>query len=349
MSLTLITGAPGWVGTRLVQLLLEGKQEPFTEAKAEDQRRIRCLVMPDLDPSALGKSEQLEIIRGNLCNLEEVQSFCKEAQGATLFHCAGLIHPKIFVRNLFDVNVQGTKNLLQAAEDNRIRRVIVVSSNSPIGVNPRRDHLFDEGSPYNPYMSYGRSKMLMEKVVHEYQSRGRLETVILRPTWFYGPCQPERQTTFFRMIKNGKSPIVGDGENLRSMVYIDNLCQALYLSEQNSKANGQTYWVADKRPYSMNEIIDTVERLMEQEFGLKVKHKRLKLPYLASEVAQLCDGMLQMVGLYQQKIHVLSEMNKTIACSVEKAQRELGYMPKIELEEGMRRSLAWCIEKGIAL
>lgn len=349
MSLTLITGAPGWVGTRLVQLLLEGNQEFLAEAGPEGQRRIRCLVMPDLDLSGLGNSERLEIVRGDLRNLEEVKSFCKEAHGATLFHCAGLVHPKMFVRDLFDVNVRGTKNLLQAAEDHQIRRVIVVSSNSPIGVNPRRDHLFDERSPYNPYMSYGRSKMLMEQVVHEYQSRGCLETVILRPTWFYGPCQPERQTTFFRMIKNGQAPIVGDGENLRSLVYIDNLCQALYLSEQNPKANGQTYWVADKRPYSMNEIVDTVERLMEQEFGLQVKHKRLKLPYVVSEVAQLSDAIIQMVGLYQQKIHVLSEMNKTIACSVEKAQRELGYLPKIELEEGMRRSLAWCIEKGIDL
>ncbi len=60
-------------------------------------------------------------------------------------------------------------------------------------------------------------------------------------------------------------------------------------------------------------------------------------------------GLIQRLGLYQQKIHVLSEMNKNIACSVEKAQRELGYAPTVELEEGMRRSLAWCQAHGIAL
>ncbi len=198
-------------------------------------------------------------------------------------------------------------------------------------------------------MSYGRSKMQMEQTVHEYQKRGKLETVILRPTWFYGPCQPERQTTFFRMIRSGKSPIVGDGTNLRSMVYIDNLCQALLLAESTPAANGQTYWVADRHPYPMTEIIDTVERLMEQEFGLKVAHKRLKLPYIAGDIAQLCNSLIQSIGMYQQKIHVLSEMNKTIACSIARAERELGYNPQIELEEGMRRSLAWCIEQGIAL
>jgi len=99
----------------------------------------------------------------------------------------------------------------------------------------------------------------------------------------------------------------------------------------------------------MNEIVDTVERLMEIEFGLDVAHKRLRLPSLAGEIAWLADAFIQTLGLYQQNIHVLSEMNKTIACSVEKAQKELGYAPKVGLEEGMRRSLAWCVAKGIDL
>jgi nucleoside-diphosphate-sugar epimerase len=154
---------------------------------------------------------------------------------------------------------------------------------------------------------------------------------------------------FFSMIKNGMAPILGDGGNLRSMVYIDNLCQAILLSEFNPRANGQAYWIADRRPYAMAEIIDTVERLMETEFGMVVKHKRLRLPAFAGEIAQIGDTLIQGLGVYQQKIHVMSEMNKTIACSIEKAQNELGYQPLVELEEGMRRSLAWCVEKGIRI
>jgi nucleoside-diphosphate-sugar epimerase len=349
MMLTMITGAPGWIGTRLVRTLLQGTPDGLSTAKLECQPHVRCLVMPGLDASALCLSDQLEIFRGDLRNLDAVRAFCRGAEGATLFHCAGVVHPLRFVREFMEVNVRGTQHLLHAAEDVGVRRVVVLSSNSPAGVNPRRDHRFDEGSPYNPYMSYGRSKMLMEQAVHEVQARGRLETVILRPTWFYGPDQPERQTTFFRMIKNGTVPIVGDGENLRSMTYIDNLCQAMLLSEHNPVANGQTYWVADSRPYSMNEIVDTVERLMETEFGIPVAHKRLRLPSLAGSIAHLSDGMIQKLGLYHQKIHVLSEMDKTIACSVEKARRELGYVPTIDLEEGVRRSIAWCLAQGMLL
>jgi nucleoside-diphosphate-sugar epimerase len=348
MMLNLITGAPGWIGTRLVRTLL-GRSDAFSTSEPVYRHHVRCLVLPNLDVSALCLSDQVEIIRGDLRNLDAVRAFCHGAEGATLFHCAGVIHPSRFVREYLEVNVQGTQHLLRAAEDVGVQQAIVLSSNSPAGVNLRRDHRFDEKSPYNPYMGYGRSKMLMEQAVHEVQSRGKLETVILRPTWFYGPGQPERQTAFFRMIKNGTVPIVGDGENLRSMTYIDNLCQAMLLSAHNPIANGQTYWVADSQPYSMNEIVDTVERLMETEFGLLVAHRRLRLPSLVGDVAYLIDLLLQKLGLYHQKIHVLSEMNKTIACSVEKAQRELGYIPAVDLEEGMRRSLAWCAAQGIVL
>jgi nucleoside-diphosphate-sugar epimerase len=349
MTLTLITGAPGWIGTRLVLTLLEGLPVLPGGQSVDSRDPIRCLVLPGADISGLGQPGRVEIVRGDLRNPQDAKDFCRGARGATLIHCAGIVHPRLFVRDFYAVNVAGTRHLMQAAEDAGVRRVVALSSNSPIGANPRRDHLFDESSPYHPYQGYGRSKMLMEQVVQEFQRRGCLETVILRPNWFYGPNQPERQTTFFRMIKNGGAPIAGDGGNLRSMVYIDNLCQAILLSAAASAANGQTYWVADSRPYSMNEIVDTVERLMETEFGMRVAHRRQKLPSAACELAGVADGIIQKLGLYQQKVHVLSEMNKTIACSVEKARQELGYAPTVALEEGMRRSLAWCAEHGMVI
>jgi nucleoside-diphosphate-sugar epimerase len=348
MAMLLVTGVPGWIGTRLVRTLLD--EYPTDSAWASTSvYHIRCLVLPDADLSAYELSNQVEIVRGDLRDPHSLKAFCRGADGATLYHCAGIIHPKLFVREFFEVNARGTQNLISAAEEAGVRQMIVLSSNSPAGTNPSREHRFDENSPFNPYMGYGHSKMLMEQAVHQAQRRGRLQTVILRPTWFYGPDQPERQTTFFRMIKNGAAPILGDGGNVRSMTYIDNLCQAMRLSANHPIAHGQTYWIADECPYSMNEIVDTVERLMETEFGLKVAHKRLRLPALAGDAAYWGDRFIQMAGLYQQKIHVLSEMNKTIACSVEKAKKELGYAPAIALEEGMRRSLAWCIEQGIPL
>ena len=344
-DLVLVTGALGWLGVSLVEALVKGLADCKGLNQPAENQRIRCLILPQQDGSRLKSiSERIEVVTGDLRNRKDCERFCEGARGATLFHTAGIIHPQR-VAEFYQVNVEGTKNLLDAAIRAGVKRAVAVSSNSPCGCNPHPDRLFDETSPYNPYMNYGRSKMLMELAVRERQESGKIETVLIRAPWFYGPNQPPRQTLFLRMIRDGKGPIVGSGNNLRSMAYTDNLCQGLLLAGMSEKAAGQIYWIADERPYSMKEIIDTVERLLENEFGQKCSHKRLRLPGVASEIALLVDALMQGAGLYNQKIHVLSEMNKTIACSIAKARRELGYEPQIVLEEGMRRSLRWVFEK----
>jgi nucleoside-diphosphate-sugar epimerase len=341
----LVTGAPGWLGSRLVQSLALGLADDDRFPKPSGERRIRCLVLPGEDAGSLQKiSPGVEVITGDVRNTADCLRFCEGAKDAALIHIAGMIHPRR-VREFYEINTTGTEKLLDAAIGAGVARVVAVSSNSPCGFNPHRDHLFDETSPYHPYLNYGRSKMKMELAVKDRASQ--IGTVIIRAPWFYGPNQPPRQTLFFQMIRDGKAPIVGGGTCLRSMAYVDNLCQGLLLAAATERANGEIYWIADRKPYSMNEVIDTVERLLETEFGQKCAHKRLRLPGLASSVARVMDASLQALGLYHQKIHVLGEMDQSIACSVEKAEAELGYRPTVALEEGMRRSLQWCRDQGI--
>jgi nucleoside-diphosphate-sugar epimerase len=344
-NLALVTGAAGWLGSRLVGALVQGLPECHWLPRPNPRLRVRCLVLPGEDASLIEElGDRVEIARGDITRAADCAKLCEGANGAVLFHVAGIIHPRRRA-DFYRVNVDGTRNALEAALATGVRRAVVMSSNSPCGTNPHPDHVFDEESPYRPYMHYGRSKMLMEQAVASYQRAGKIETVIIRAPWFYGPNQPPRQSLFFRMIRDGKGPLVGGGGYRRSMAYVDNLCQGLILAAAVPAASGRTYWIADERPYAMSEIIDTVERLLETEFGQKCVHKRMRLPGLASEVAWMADTMLQGLGLYHQKIHVLSEMNKTIACSVEKAKAELGYRPVVALEEGMRRSLQWVWQK----
>lgn len=343
-KLVLITGAGGWLGSRLVESLVHGLPDHAALREPRQDLRLRLLLLPGQDGAALRRhSDRIEIVTGDIRRADDCAKFCADAKGATLFHTAGIIHPKR-VSEFYAINRDGTANLLDAAINAGLKRAVIVSSNSPCGCNPHPDHLFDELSPFNPYMGYGRSKMEMELVVRERATE--IETVLIRAPWFYGPNQPPRQTLFFQMVRDGKAPIVGAGNNLRSMAYVDNLCQGLILAAITERANGQVYWIADRKPYSMNEIIDTIERLLETEFGYKCAHKRMRLPGITSEVAWLADKTLQALGLYHQKIHVLSEMNKTIACSVTRAEAELGYQPAVALEEGMRRSLKWCAGNG---
>lgn len=342
-----VTGALGWCGKRLVRLLANGFDCPALVHMPRPER-IRCAILPGEDPTELKLiGPGIEVVPCDVRSEFDCQRLVAGMGGAALIHTAGIIHPRR-VREFFDVNRDGTRRLVEAAANARLARAVVVSSNSPIGCNPHSDHVFDEHSGYNPYMGYGRSKMEMERQVAAIHTSGRIEAVVVRPPWFYGPDQPRRQTLFFTMIKEGRAPIVGDGSNRRSMVYVDNLAQGLVLAAASDRAAGQTYWIADARPYAMTEIIDTIERVMEHNFGMAVKHGRLKLPNLASTAARAVDATLQAVGLYNQKIHVLSEMNQTISCDIGRARRELGYDPTVALEEGMRRSIQDLLDRGLA-
>jgi nucleoside-diphosphate-sugar epimerase len=343
---TLITGAPGWLGTRFVRLLVNGIADVPGMAAPENHRQIRCLVLRGTPARTLQEiSPTVQVFEGDVRDPRSMDDFFRGAENAVVFHLTGMIHPKR-IHELYDINVGGIQNVLKGALSAGARRLIAISSNSPAGFNPFPNHLFDESSPDNPYLNYGKSKKQMEDLLQEAFDSRKIDTVILRPCWFYGPGQPPRQTRFFRMIRDGKVPIVGSGESKRSLSYIDNICQALILAEKAEAARGRIYWIADRRPYTMNEIVGTIENLLEQEFGKRVAHRRMRLPGVVSEIAFMLDKMIQGVGLYNQSLHVLSEMNKTIACSIALAQKELGYDPKIDLKEGMRRSIRWCLDHG---
>ncbi len=346
-ELAIVTGVPGWLGSSLVEALIRGLPD-VESLSAPADRPVRALTLPGNDVSELqALSKQLTFVEGNLATGAGLDKLMEGAKGATVFHIAGVIHPTSGRKEFYQVNLEGTRHMLKAAASAGVKRFVHVSSNSPIGCNRSANIIdsFDEKSSYNPYMHYGLSKKMAEDLVNEAHVGG-METVIIRPPWFYGPRQPPRQTLFFSMIKNGKMPIVGSGENLRSMAYVDNICQGLMLCENIDRANGKTYWIADERPYTMNEIVDTVESVLEKDFNISCAHKRTRLPAIASDVAFLVDGTLQGIGLYHQKFHVLSEMNKNIACKIDLAKAELGYNPKVALAEGMRRSIKWILERG---
>jgi hypothetical protein len=98
-----------------------------------------------------------------------------------------------------------------------------------------------------------------------------------------------------------------------------------------------------------NGEIGTVETVLRRDFGIAVSGRRLRLPSITGDVARMCDWLLQSAGLYDQRVHVMSEMNLTIACSIDKAQQRLGYRPAVALEEGMRRSVEWVLSKGMTI
>lgn len=340
---TLVTGATGWLGRRLVSALVDGLPECAALATPPPRQEVRALVLPDDDASPVA-ARGVVCVPGDLTRPSSLRRFVDGARGGTLFHCAGVIHPKR--ASGFDaVNAAGTRALLEAAAEAGVRRVIHVSSNSPFGAGRDPRDRFDEQRAYRPYLGYGRSKMLAERAAWDAAARGGLEVVVVRVPWFYGPGQPERQTRFFSLVRRGWFPIPGDGTQLRSMAYVDDVCQGLLLAERTRSAAGEAFWIADARPYPLREIADTVARVL-RDAGYTVATSSWRLPGWVSDVARVADRTLQFAGGYDARVHVLSELNLTIACSIDKARTRLGYAPTLELEEGMRRSVAWVHAQG---
>lgn len=332
-----VTGAGGWLGRNLVRAL------------AEDRERIRCLVQHDAEATLLELvSDAVEPVVGDVRDATVLAELFEGMAGATVFHAAAVIHPDGRTRQLFDVNVGGTDAVLDAARRAGSGRVLHVSSNSPFGANPTPTHRFTEDSPTNPYLAYGASKLEAERLVQRAHDRGDLETVILRPPWFYGPHQPERQTTWLRTVRRGRFPLVGDGANRRSMVFTGNLVHSLLRAEVATAAPGRAYWIADAEPYAMTDVLATVRRAFEAE-GLPVSGGQPRLPRLAGVVAERGDRLLQATGRYVQALHVLGELKDTIACDISRARDEIGYDPPTSLFEGMRASIRWCRAHGEAL
>jgi nucleoside-diphosphate-sugar epimerase len=341
-SATVITGAAGWLGRALVHHL-------GTESGAYQRHgTIRALVLNEGEAAAVhAVSDRVETIIGSVTEPSSLDAlFAGLPDDTDVIHTAGVIHPAK-VSDFFAVNATGAANVASAVHRAGIRRLVHVSSNSPFGTNASDADTFRAHEPYNPYLGYGESKMQGELAVLAQVKLG-LDAVIVRPPWFYGPLQPPRQTTFFRLVRRGKFPKFGAGNQRRSMVYLDNLVQGIVRAELTPATTGRGYWIADARPYTVNEIIATVGRALTDE-GYDVKPGAMALPVIAGRVAERADRILQRTGRYQQQLHVMGEMAHSIACDIDAAQSELGYAPHYELYEGMRQSIEWCRREGLEL
>jgi nucleoside-diphosphate-sugar epimerase len=334
-----VTGASGWLGQNLVRALAPARERVRVLVPAADQGATLELV-----------SRSVEVVVGDVRDPAALDRLFDGTDGAgtTVFHAAGVIHPAGRTRELFDVNVGGTQLVLDRARRHGARRLLHVSSNSPFGANDHPTDRFTEDSPFDPYLSYGKSKLEAEELVRAAAERGDVDAVILRPPWFYGPYQPARQTQWLATVRRGRFPLVGDGRQQRSMVFTGNLVHGLLRAEATPGVAGRAYWIADAEPHPLREVFATVRRAFEAE-GLPVSGGQPRLPRLAGVVAERVDRVLQGAGRYSQAIHVLGELKDTIACDISRARTELGYDPPTDLFEGMRASIRWGLERGQAL
>lgn len=316
----LLTGAPGWLGSRLLDELLRAGRD------------VRCLVHPAVDASALEKS--CEIVRADIRDARALAGSCEGI--GSVFHLAAIIH-SVRTSVIEEINVSGTRNIVAEAARAGVHRLVFMSSNAAQG--SLDGGLMTESGQTKPTSAYGKSKLRCEQIVRAIEGK-LLTTTIVRCPMFYGPGQPARMTKLMKIVRGGRPPVFGEGKNLRSMAYVDNVVAGLLLAESSARAAGQTYWLADERPYTTLEVFDAIAA------ALGVKARPLHLPELIARTCRVADEAIERIGLHSMNVHVVGESIQDIACSIEKARSELGYRPSVEIEEGFRRAVAWCRERG---
>lgn len=310
----LITGFPGWLANRMVDILINGDRN----GRFAVDRPIRLLVLPSFKGMRFGLPENLEIVYGDLKDKHSLRDALRGV--SAVYHCAGAIYPPK-IDTLYDVNWRGTKNLVDACIESGVRRIVSMGTDSICGYG-REKRFFDENTPARPYKNYGKSKYLAERYILEKTKDGFIDGTSLRGFWFFGPYMPDRNQSLVTMMTWPRQLIFGDGKNVRSLTHIDNVVQAFVKCEKEPKSFGKWYWITDKK---FDTTIDEIFRTMGEKMGRP--YKPLYIPPVLCEFFSLADIAISWTGYLQSTIHAAGKFHKDIAGDHRPAQRDFGYEP----------------------
>lgn len=321
----LVTGATGFVGSHLADNLMERGA------------RIRCLARKSSNLRYV-KDPAIELVYGGLDESTDWDEAFEDVD--TVYHVAGTTFARR-AEDYYRVNHKGTELLLSEAvkRRDRIRRFVYISSLAAIG--PSRDGApVDEETAPSPITPYGKSKLLAEEAVKVVADL--VPVTIVRPPAVYGP-RDYGIYEFFKAVKGGMFPVIGRRDKRVSLVHVRDLVTGIILAGESDIAVGRTYFVSSEDDYSMLAVADLMAALMRKRL------RTFKLPRLvAYGVALAAEGAAAVTRkppvINRDKVIDLSQTAWT--CSIERARTELGYTPKVELEEGLRETIAWYKQEG---
>jgi nucleoside-diphosphate-sugar epimerase len=314
---TLVTGATGFVGRHLIDRLVK------------EGRSVVCLVREKSDIRSLEKLG-VELVYGDLTDKDSLRGIAGDI--GTVYHLAGAVYASNN-KEFYEVNANGTRNLLQCCAQNGLKKFMYLSSIAVNGLSKKED-VINEASPCIPFTHYGKSKLGAEKLIVDFCNNSDASVIIIRTPVVYGPDgQADLLTNHFKSVLRGKTYIVGNGENLRSLCYIDNLVDGLLLAESGAKSKSAVYVVADDRAYSFIEIVDAIADVYN------VKLSKLYLPSFIASAARNILSVYGILGFYSWGLYSLATMNVNMGCDIEKAKNELGYKAETKLKNGLKKTL----------
>ena len=301
-SRVLVTGGAGFIGSHLLdELVKEGFEvtvlDNFSTGRIENIRHHL-------------EKEKIRFIEGDVRDRRDVEEALEGVDA--VFHLAAITsvpysikHPEI----TYEVNINGTKNLLEACLHKDIERLIYLSTCAVYG---EPEYLpVDEKHPTNPISPYAESKLKAEQACMEFQEAYSLKTTVLRPFNIYGSRQRNDWyggviANFIERLREGKPPLIyGDGKQTRDFIYIDDAVRAFMTALNNDDAVGRTFNIATGIPTSINRLAQLLIELLGAE-GIKPQHTSPR------------QGDV-----------------KHIYADIEAAKNRLGFEPRVPLREGL--------------
>ena len=319
-----VTGGTGCLG------------RPLGEKLFADGAYLKLLTLPnDTSKSELGK--KVEIVIGNLNSLEALDLLTKDCD--VVFHLAGKVHSapgtKEEEQEFYRVNVEGTRNLLEAAKKNGVKRVVFYSTVGVYGKDA--DFHGDEFSPCQPLSVYAKSKYLAEQLVLNSPNHGGPEGSVLRFPVVYGSLDRGNVAKLIKAVKRKQFFFFGEGNCLRSMISSKNAAEAAVKAAIEPKASNQVFCVTDGRDYTMNELADCICG------ALGMSWRPFHVPVLLADLAGKFGDILRKWGHVPFPIDSdrVRKLSRPLTFSSEKAKKVLGYAPVETLEEGIKKEVEW--------
>lgn len=320
-----VTGATGFVGSHLVDLLLENGFE------------VSCLKRKTSSVKWL-EGKQITYIEGDLFSNDALEKAVMDVD--FVFHVAGLVKAK--TKEGFEKgNTLATKNLIEitARVNPKIKKFVHVSSLAVCGPNLGSEPLTEDYIP-RPITTYGRTKREAEKEVLKY--RDKIPVVIVRPPAIYGPRDTEI-LVYFKTFQGGLNSIIGFEDKYLSLLHVQDVVSGIYLAAINETKSGSIYFITSDKEYNWDEIGRAASKVMNK------KALKIRIPHF----------LVFTVGAITEFFYKFSKSAPTLNlekclditrsgwfASNLKAKKELGFMQSFQLEEGFRDTYEWYKKNG---
>lgn len=323
MKRALVTGASGFVGSQLARALCQRGD------------RVRCLVRATSDLARLDDLD-VELCTGDVTDAASLERAVRGQQ--LVFHNAAAVGDWGEAGRFFAVNVEGTRNLVQACQAQQVERLLLTSSLTVLGI-PQGGARVDEETPYaaRPGHAYVASKIEAEQVVRA--SWDQVPATIVRPAAVWGPGDTLFFPRFERLARRGRMFFIGRGDNHVGMTHVDNLIRGLLLAAEADHAAGQIFHVTDGVDPTTGEVFTALAE------ALGVSPPRFGVPIGVLKAAASLSQLVARAARLRRP-PLLTPYSLALLCcdghyDIRKATALLGYGPAISFHAGVDNLAQW--------